>query len=420
MTTNEDNIIRLRELAAPDWMDRCLRSAKGELLPNQANATIALEALLPGRLLFDEMAVCAVLISDDKRRAIRDPDISNMRDQLQHLGFPRMGWDTVFRATEVIADRRRVHPVWNYLSGLAWDKVERLPRFFPTYFGTPDTPYERAIGVWFLISMVARIFAPGCKSDHLPILEGPQGTLKSSACAILGGEWFSDHLPELSSAGKDASQHLRGKWLIEVAEMHAYSKAEATLLKSFITRQVERFRPSYGRLEVIEPRQCVFIGTTNAGRYLKDSTGGRRFWPVVANAIDADRLRDDRDQLFAEAVVRYRAGEPWWPDKAFEQKHIIPEQADRYEGDIWEESLRSYLGWQSRVTVGQVAREALRLETAKIGTADQRRIIAILEALGWKRLPRTKDGRWWGNPEPMELDPRQRQFFGEKSREDRS
>src|SRR5262249_49941312 len=159
-------------------------------------------------------------------------------------------------------------------------------------------------------------------------------------------------------------------------------------LKAFITRQVERYRPSYGRKEAIEPRQCVFVGTTNRDTYLRDETGGRRFWPVKAGIIRIDSLIADRDQLFAEAVVRFHEGADWWPDKDFERTYIMPEQAARYEADAWEENITEYLKGASKVTIGEVAREALHIETPRIGTAEQRRIAAALERLNWKRQPK--------------------------------
>jgi len=170
-------------------------------------------------------------------------------------------------------------------------------------------------------------------------------------------------------------------------------RTETTLLKSFITRQTEKYRPSYGRFEVEEPRQCVFIGTTNRAAYLRDESGGRRFWPVKTGAIDIEGLIEDRDQLFAEAVQLYRNEEPWWPDRAFEQRHIRSEQDARFEADAWEEMVSHYLAAQTKVTVGQVAQFALFFEKSKIGTADQRRIAAILELLGWHRLPKDSQGR---------------------------
>jgi predicted P-loop ATPase len=285
--------------------------------------------------------------------------------------------------------------VRDYLDGLEWDGVSRLSYFFPTYFGAECTEYSRNAGLMFMVSMVARIKEPGCKADYVPVIEGPQGTLKSSACKVLGGPWYSDNLPDIT-AGKDVSQHLRGKWLIEVAEMHAMSRAEVTQLKSFITRTTERYRPSYGRKEVIEPRQCIFVGTTNRDTYLRDETGGRRFWPLRAGEIKLDALALDRDQLFAEAVARYEEGTNWWPDRDFEREHIAPQQAERYEADAWEELVAEFLKGVPKVTVTQVAHEALKIETPHIGTIEQRRIASALERLGWERAKVGSDGkRWW-------------------------
>src|SRR5262249_15151766 len=128
----------------------------------------------------------------------------------------------------------------------------------------------------------------------------------------------------------------------------------------------------------------------------RDETGGRRFWPIKAGHIDVEALARDRDQLFGEALARYREGTRWWPDNDFEQQHIRPQQAARYEADTWEENIAEYLKGQTNVTIGQVAREGLHIETARIGTAEQRRIAAALERLNWKRLPKDWEGkRWW-------------------------
>ena len=385
----------------PAWLADCVLGETGKPLAVLANALAVLRTEMPDAFAYDEM-LCAPLLMQaledepgSTPRPVTDVDVGVLQERLQHLGLKRLSKDVVHQAVDVRAHECRFHPVQDYLTGLHWDGTPRLANLFPDYFGAEATAYSKTIGPMFLVSMVARILKPGCKADYMVVLEGPQGTLKSTACSILGADWFSDNLPDIT-AGKDASQHLRGKWLIEVSEMHAMGKAEATQLKGFITRTHERYRPSYGRKEVIEPRQCIFVGTTNRDSYLRDETGGRRFWPITTGTIDTAALARDRHQLFAEAVMRFHANERWWPDKDFERQHIVPEQAARYEGDAWEDSISSYLDTQDKVTVGQVAREALFIETPRIGTAEQRRVAAALERLGWKRAKKDWQGkRWW-------------------------
>jgi len=393
-------------MRAPHWVSKCMCDSKKRPLPILANARIALRNDDGTRdaIAFDEMLRVPMLLHQigqpldgDLRepRPLTDKDVTDLQEWMQLAGLTQISHDNVRLAVESHARDHAYHPVFDYLESLQWDDTARLDTWLSIYLGAEDNDYSRSIGAMFLLSMVARIFEPGCKADHMMVLEGPQGELKSTACELLAGEWFSDCLPDITS-GKDASQHLRGKWLIEVAEMHAMNKAEASLLKSFISRTTERYRPSYGRLEVIEPRQCVFVGTSNKHAYLRDETGGRRFWPVKCGRIDPESLERDRDHLFAEAVVRYRKGEAWWPDKAFERATIVPEQAARYEDDAWEEPIRDWLGTTTlaRVTLIQVAKGALDFKTDRIGTADTCRIVAILTTLGWKPK-RDMHGRWW-------------------------
>jgi hypothetical protein len=221
-----------------NWIKECILGETGRPLAVLHNALIGLRNVWPEHFAYDEMLRAPVLVRPLKNtngvfmpRPVTDVDVGIVQERLQYLGLKKLAKDTVHQAVDVYAyDERRFHPVRDYLDALAWDGTVRLTRLLPRYFGTEDTEYAQTVGSMFLMSMVARIHNPGCKADHMIVLEGPQGTLKSTACAALGGDWFSDNLPEVS-AGKDVSQHLRGKWLIEVSEMHAMGRVESTQLK---------------------------------------------------------------------------------------------------------------------------------------------------------------------------------------------
>ena len=389
-------------------------SPKGAIYGNLANVMIAMRKDFELRvaLSFDEMLRQAVLLRPPlckqnpfPSRPLIDEDVLDIQEFLQWKGIRKVSRETVGQACMLRAREASFHPVRDYLNSLVWDKQERLSNWQTVYLGVANNAYSRGTGRMFLISMIARIFEPGCKVDHMLVWEGPQAQMKSTACAVLAGEWFSDNLPDIT-LGKEVSQHLRGKWLIEVSELHAYRKAEATLLKSFISRRTERYRPPYGRIDVNEPRQCCFIGTTNKDTYLRDETGGRRFWPHKAGVIDIVALKRDRDQLFAEAVVAYRAKERWWPTREFELQYAMPEQAARYEGDEWEEPITNFLVGRHQTTILQVAKSCLDFEkTDRLGMADQNRIRAVMTTLGWARGARGSAGeRFWISPNAQERE----------------
>lgn len=342
---------------------------------------------------FDEMRRLVVFHDADEWRPMNDAHVSRIQAEIQKDSLPTLSRDVMHQAIDAYAAEHPFHPVRHYLDGLVWDGATRIETWLPRYLGAEDSPYSREVGKMFLIAMVARILKPGCKADYMLILEGPQGARKSTACDILGGEWFSDALPDIR-AGKDASQHLNGKWLIEVSEMSAMDKAEAAALKAFITRTEERYRPAYGRKEVIEPRQCCFVGTTNKSVYLRDETGGRRFWPVKVGQIDTEGLKAARDQLFAEAMACYYAKHRWWPD-GIAENWIRPEQEARYEADAWESAIAGYLQGRSRVMMLDIARDALGMDTYRLGTSETRRIAAALERQGWQRARKSNAGQIW-------------------------
>jgi predicted P-loop ATPase len=389
-------------LRKPTWLTLCQFSTgdKPSPLPNVFNALVAMRnGDYKNALWFDEMLQAPVILEEDLLRPLTDDDCVHIQEWMQGCGLRRIGRGTTDDGINTYARERRYHPLRDWLESLKWDGVRRTSAWLTSYLGCQPSIYHQRIGEMFLISMVARIFEPGCKVDYMLILEGPQGINKSKACRILAGRYFSDSLPELSANDKDVRQHLRGKWLIEISEMHAFSKAEQGHLKSFLTRQEERYRPPFSRLEVFEPRQCVFIGTSNKEVYLRDETGERRSWPIKCGTIYTRRLEDAREQLFAEAVHLYKTGHPWWPDRSFESEHIAPEQAARYEGDAWEDKIDTYIADKTQVTTAELAtrQECIGMPLERVSRAVENRIGAIMRLRQW--VAKNNRKRFWQRPD---------------------
>jgi putative DNA primase/helicase len=296
------------------------------------------------------------------------------------------------RAAGIVARRHAYHPVREYLEGLVWDGVPRLKSWLQVYLGatvpvgdqrgTPDY-YEKA-GRWWLISAVARIFRPGCQADHVLLLEGEQGIGKSSALRILFGEWFSD--TPLRIGDKDSYGALRGVWGYELAELDSLNKAESSASKAFFSSIEDKYRPPYGHRDIRARRQVVFAGTVNHDEYLRDSTGNRRYWPVRCSELrlrGIDSLESVRDQLFAEAVVCFKAGDVWYPVESDDRQLFSAQQAEREIGDVYEDLIRVGTLAVNEISMSSIFADILKTEPAKMTRAEQTRVGEAMRQLGW-------------------------------------
>jgi putative DNA primase/helicase len=244
-------------------------------------------------------------------------------------------------AAQAVAHENEFHPVKDYLDGLAWDGTPRLDVWLLTYLGADDTPYARAVGRCWLISAVARVYRPGCQADYTLLLEGPQGILKSSVLATLAGEeFFLDNISEIES--KDALLKIHAAWIVELAELAGLRRSDVEKIKSFLTSRTDKFRAPYDHRVNTYPRMNVFAGSTNDTEPFTDETGNRRFWPVRCGIIDLAKLKDARDQLWGEAVARFKKGEKWWLTPELDDA-AAAEQRDRYAGGQWDELIRTWL-----------------------------------------------------------------------------
>lgn len=313
-----------------EWNETLEITAKGAFKSSIPNIEIILrnDPNLKGKVAFNAFTKQIECLgktpwnNESKIRQWQDGDDSSLRGYIEKVYDIHHSGKTK-DAIISVAIQNQYHPVKDYLNNLEWDGQSRLERLFIKYLGVEDTKVNRTTTRKALTAGVARVMEPGCKFDYMLTLYGPQGVGKSALLKKLGGAWFSDSL--VSVTGKEAYEALQGVWLMEMAELAATRKAEVEAIKHFISKQIDRFRVAYGHYIEDFPRQCIFIGTTNKVDFLRDETGGRRFWPMTVNPDNVEVkwskiTKHDIDQIWAEAVHFYNEGEELYLDPELEKE----------------------------------------------------------------------------------------------------
>lgn len=426
-----DAVPQSGEAAVPDmsWIKKLEISSTGTPARTSKNVRIVLEhdAALAGRILMDTFADQLMGVAPlpwDPRNVEtgpfqwRDDDDSGLRDYIQGvLGFRTEG--VIQDALVLCARKNQVNPVTDYLNALVWDGQPRLDRLFIDYLGAADTPFVRAVTRKSFTAAVARAMYPGLKYDTMPVLTGAQGLGKTTLLQKMGLSWFNNSIE--SFEGKEAAELLQNAWIVEIGEMGAYSRSDVKIIKGFLSRTEDQYRAAYARKTEKHPRRCVFFGTSNDDQYLKDPTGGRRFWPIDCGLQERSKLvfRDldaEVNQLWAEAIMRWRMGEslilPEELEQVAKQQQELHAEADPWEGIVaefvdrqvppdwlnrsvserklfWSGEFGQYQGElvdRDRVCAQEIWLEALGGESRGMRRAETMRINAILDKLpGWKK-----------------------------------
>jgi putative DNA primase/helicase len=426
---------------APGWLTHLLRSGSGAVRNVRENIVLALDGL-PGTKVAG-IEACAGLIgfnefsnTIEKRRATpwgtpagdwQEADELLLGDWLvREHRMPSMPRGALEEAVMVVGRRHSFHPLRARMEALRgqWDKEARLDKWLRLVCleedewddSDPLMRYLALAGRWFVMGMVARVMpekregprvvvGPGTKFDYMLVFEGPQGWGKSSAAAVLGGEYFADTGLDLEH--KDSLMNIQGVWVYEWSELENLNKQEVGAVKRFVSSPTDRFRATFDRRPAKYPRQVVFIGTTNESHYLTDPTGNRRFWPVrVTRPPDLVWLRANLEQLLAEAVHRVDAGERFWPTRE-EQKLLFDaqQQARTVESGmesavrqlLYDENQKVFPGEQNGAFVNEIGMAELLkrigYSTDKQTDAVVKKAGAVMHSLGWAVRRTSQPGR---------------------------
>jgi len=409
----EGALAELAERAGPEVAAALETDTEGQPYSHAANVALAVRHYV-GHAVARNAATGRVYVTEAVTLAAGPVDVAlevglwsdvhttRLHGAVCQLGLKRPSRGDVDHAVEAVAAERPYWPVRQYLDGLpAWDGVDRS---LCTYLGVVRTEYTEWVCAAWLRSCVARGMVPGCQVDHVLVLEGPQGTAKSTALRDLAGgdgDWFGEFTANPRDS-KAVGEQLQGKWIVEIAELDRYTRLYSeSEIKSVVTRRVDDYRTAYGRHAEPRPRTAAAAASTNRGEYLTDYTGNRRYWPIVTGEIDLDALRTDREQVWAQALSEYRDGVPWWPATAELKALVRTEQATRLVTDGWGKAIRAWvrsLDVAKPFHVEDAFVEAVPMALERVDGKARDRVERCLLALGCVRTD-TKRGRAWLRPQ---------------------
>lgn len=337
-------------------------------------------------------------------RLMRDTDITEATCHLETVGM-MTDMNKVFKIIETVANKRAFHPAREYFNALSWDGEERLKSWLFTYFGANNEPFDYLafIGKKWMTAAVKRVFEPGCKFDHILVIEGSQGTGKSTALLELSTfgrdkqkSYFTDSIKISGIQNKDTISTIQGSLIVELAELVGFSKKDDAEIKQWITLRKDVCRPAYGRLVQDFPRQFVLAATTNDYEYLKDPTGNRRYWPFKSDSVEIELIKKDREQLWAEAVHLYKSGLYIGPTHE-EMVMAEREQAKRMTSDVWEDdvigTMQNMIAMGNRPIKTDELMKEMGMELRERDARSQRRIAGILTAGGYENTVKAVNGK---------------------------
>jgi len=356
-----------------------------------------------GVFAYDEFKQDVVILKcppwDDESKfkvsTISDVAITQTAATLEDYGL-NCTIDKAAKAIDVVAQENKFHSAREYLAGLQWDGTPRLETVGLDILGSKEESPEYLAFVFkkWLTAAVKRVFEPGCKFDHVLILESQrQGTYKSDflkCMATFNGErYHTDSVSLNDLANKDTILKMQGHLIIELAELTGFSRKDDNAIKNWITQTLDEVRIPFARKTVTYPRQFVFAATTNNYDYLKDPTGNRRYWPItVDKPIDIEGLEIIKPQLWAEAVQLYR-------DKLYigptpeENEWAEKERAKRFQSDAWDEMVLNLVkkdGLDEFTTQSII--DQMGLKTTEKNESAVRRVNGILRQNGYSNNPR--------------------------------